>query len=190
MKVLSVDDKDAIKTASKIITAGGLIVYPTDTLYGFGVDSRNQSAINKINEIKKRNSPISVICWSINICSKWVEVSQNNLLEASRYLNESSTVILPVKKNIVHSSILGSDQTLGIRIPQYSFPIDLCKELNLPITTTSVNETGSDPLNDPALIIDKFGSKIDLIIDAGILPKSRGSKIYKLENTKFIKIRS
>ena len=68
MKVLSVDDKDAIKTASKIITAGGLIVYPTDTLYGFGVDSRNQSAINKINEIKKRKSPISVICWSINIC--------------------------------------------------------------------------------------------------------------------------
>ena len=74
--------------------------------------------------------------------------------------------------------------------PQYPFPIDLCKELNLPITTTSVNETGSDPLNDPALIIDKFGSKIDLIIDAGKLPKSRGSKIYKLKNSKFIKIRS
>ena len=83
MKVLSVDDKNAIKTASKIITAGGLIVYPTDTLYGFGVDSKNQSAINKINEIKKRNSPISVICWSINIFSKWVEVSQDNLLEAA-----------------------------------------------------------------------------------------------------------
>ncbi len=190
MKILSVDDKDAIKTASKIITAGGLIVYPTDTLYGFGVDSKNQSAINKINEIKKRNSPISVICWSINIFSKWVEVSQDDLLKASSYLNESSTVILPVKKNIVHPSILGSDQTLGIRMPRYPFPIDLCRELNLPITTTSVNETASDPLNDPALIIDKFGSKIDLIIDAGILPKSRGSKIYKLENTKFIKIRS
>ena len=98
MKILSVDDKDAIKTASKIITAGGLIVYPTDTLYGFGVDSKNQSAINKINEIKKRNSPISVICWSINIFSKWVEVSQDDFLKASSYLNQSSTVILPVKK--------------------------------------------------------------------------------------------
>ena len=97
---------------------------------------------------------------------------------------------MPVIKNIVHPSILGSDQTLGIRMPQYPFPKDLCRKLNLPITTTSVNETASDPLHDPALIIDKFGSKIDLIIDAGILPKSRGSKIYKLENTKFIKIRS
>ena len=128
MKILSVDDKDAIKTASKIIRAGGLIVYPTDTLYGFGVDSKNQSAINKINEIKKRNSPISVICWSINIFSKWVEVSQDDFLKASSYLNESSTVILPVKKNIVHPSILGSDQTLGIRMPQYPFPIDLCRD--------------------------------------------------------------
>tara|TARA_Y100000741_G_scaffold305658_1_gene247969 strand:+ start:4738 stop:5310 length:573 start_codon:yes stop_codon:yes gene_type:complete len=190
MKIISVDDINAIKTASKIITAGGLVVYPTDTLYGFGVDSRNLSAINKINEIKKRNSPISIICWSINVFSKWVEISKENLIEAKKYLNESSTIILPVKKNIVHSTILGPNETLGIRMPQYQFPINLCSELNLPITTTSVNETGSEPLNNPALIIDKFGGKIDLIIDAGILPKSRGSKIYKLENSKFIIIRS
>ena len=57
MKILSVDDKDAIKTASKIITAGGLIVYPTDTLYGFGVDSKNKSAINKICLLYTSPSP-------------------------------------------------------------------------------------------------------------------------------------
>ena len=63
MKLISVNDKNAISFASDIIINGGIIVYPTDTLYGFGVDARNSSAIKKLNEIKKRETPISVIAW-------------------------------------------------------------------------------------------------------------------------------
>ena len=190
MESISIDDKDAIHRASKIIKSGGLIVYPTDTLYGLGVDSKNESAINKINLIKNRKTPISVIGWSIDVITNWTNISSHDLLMANKILTESNTVILPVKDNIVHASILGANQTLGIRMPKYRFPIELCNNLGFPITTTSVNKTGDSPLNDPELIIDQFGSKIDLIIDAGILPASSGSTIYKFNNSKFEIIRS
>ena len=190
MESISIDDKNAIQTASKIIKSGGLIVYPTDTLYGLGVDSRNESAINRINQIKNRKTPISVICWSTDIITNWVNISSHNLLMVNKILAESNTVILPVRDGIVHTSILGDNQTLGMRMPKYRFPIELCNNLGFPITTTSVNKTGDPPLNDPGLIIDQFGSKIDLIIDAGVLPASSGSAIYKFDNSKFELIRS
>jgi len=75
MEIISIDDKNAIQTASEIIKSGGLIVYPTDTLYGLGVDSRNESAINRVNQIKNRKTPISVIGWSIDIITNWVNIS-------------------------------------------------------------------------------------------------------------------
>ena len=190
MEIISIDDKNAIQTASEIIKSGGLIVYPTDTLYGLGVDSRNESAINRVNQIKNRKTPISVIGWSIDIITNWVNISSHDLLMVNKILTESNTVILPVKDGIVHPLIMGDNQTLGIRMPKYRFPIELCNNLGFPITTTSVNKSGDPPLNDPKLIIDQFGNEIDLIIDAGALPTSSGSTIYKFDNSKFEIIRS
>ncbi|MEC7872502.1 MAG: L-threonylcarbamoyladenylate synthase [Candidatus Neomarinimicrobiota bacterium] len=190
MEIISIDDKNAIQTASEIIKSGGLIVYPTDTLYGLGVDSRNESAINRVNQIKNRKTPISVIGWSIDIITNWVNISSHDLLMVNKILTESNTVILPVKDSIVHPLIMGDNQTLGIRMPKYRFPIELCNNLGFPITTTSVNKSGDPPLNDPKLIIDQFGNEIDLIIDAGALPTSSGSTIYKFDNSKFEIIRS
>ncbi|MEC9474850.1 MAG: L-threonylcarbamoyladenylate synthase [Candidatus Neomarinimicrobiota bacterium] len=190
MEIISIDDKNAIQTASEIIKSGGLIVYPTDTLYGLGVDSRNESAINRINQIKNRKTPISVIGWSIDIITNWVNISSHDLLMVNKILTESNTVILPVKDSIVHPLIMGDNQTLGIRMPKYRFPIELCNNLGFPITTTSVNKSGDPPLNDPKLIIDQFSNEIDLIIDAGALPTSSGSIIYKFDNSKFEIIRS
>ena len=183
MEIISIDDKNAIQTASEIIKSGGLIVYPTDTLYGLGVDSRNESAINRINQIKNRKTPISVIGWSIDIITNWVNISSHDLLMVNKILTESNTVILPVKDSIVHPLIMGDNQTLGIRMPKYRFPIELCNNLGFPITTTSVNKSGDPPLNDPKLIIDQFGNEIDLIIDAGALPTSSGSTIYKFDDS-------
>jgi tRNA A37 threonylcarbamoyladenosine synthetase subunit TsaC/SUA5/YrdC len=94
-----------------------------------------------------------------------------------------------VKKGIVHSSILGKDGTLGIRIPSHSFGPELTSKLGFPITTTSVNKTYENPLNNPKDIIQKFDGEFDLLIDDGNLPKTKGSTIYKLEKSKLTIIR-
>ncbi len=190
MKSINVNDKNAIETACRVIQQGGLIVYPTDTLYGIGADARNKSAIKKINSIKNRKTPISIIVWSIEVAASWVLSSKEDFDKASSYIKESSTVILPVKDHVVHPSILGSDGSLGMRMPHCDFPINLCAKLGFPITTTSVNRTGNPPLGHPTLIKEQFHSDIDLIIDAGIIDKSKPSIIYKLTNSKFSIIRS
>ena len=69
MKYINIDDMKAIDIASEVIQDGGLIAYPTDTLYGLGGDARNAQAIKKINLIKNRKTPISVIVWSLEVAA-------------------------------------------------------------------------------------------------------------------------
>ena len=176
--------KNALQAANNVILFGGIIVYPTDTLYGFGVDARNETAIKKLNDIKNRTGPMSVIAPNINTVLNWTNISYEDWELVKKFLRGPTTIILPVKKGIVHSSILGKDGTLGIRIPSHSFGTKLTSKLGFPITTTSVNKTNENPLNKPRDIIDKFDGKFELLIDDGDLPNSKGSIIYKLEKSK------
>lgn len=183
------NSKNALQAAGNAILFGGVIVYPTDTLYGFGVDARNENAIKRLNAIKGRTGPMSVIAPDVNTVLNWTNISYQDWEMVKKFLRGPTTIILPVKKGIVHSSILGKDGTLGIRIPSHSFGPELTSKLGFPITTTSVNKTYENPLNNPKDIIQKFDGEFDLLIDDGNLPKAKGSTIYKLEKSKLTIIR-
>ena len=131
--------KTALKRAKKAILDGGIIVYPTDTLYGFGVDARNKSAIDRLNIIKRRKSPMSVIMSDKNMVFSSTDISKKNHKMVKKYLKGQTTIILKIKSGIVHPNILGEEKTIGIRIPDHNFGPRLCKKLGFPITTTSVN---------------------------------------------------
>ena len=173
-----------------ILKKGGVIVYPTDTLYGFGVDANNNYAIERINKLKNRHSPMSVIACRFEQAMSWTNIKEKDIEIAKKILNSSSTLILDAKKNIVSNKILGKNNiTLGVRIPKHKFCYDISKEYDKPITTTSVNRRGEQPLNDPKSISRIFGEGIDLLIDGGKLRKSVGSKIYELKGSQAIRIR-
>ena len=189
VKSINVDHPQSVKYVVDILEKGGVIVYPTDTLYGFGADATNDDAINKINSIKGRSGPMSVMAADKNTAIDWMDITkmQTELIEP--YLGGTQTIIVPVKLNIVSSKILGKDNTLGIRIPHNSFCNKLSFQFGKPIVTTSVNHAGEQPINDPFQIESEFGSEIDLLIDRGTLPKSKGSTIYKFIDNKIIFIR-
>ena len=184
MKILKVSDSQAIITAIKILNDGGVVVYPTDTLYGFGVDATNDSAIEKINSIKNRRGPISVLAPDIETAKDWLDIDINQMDFVSFYLGGSKTLIVPVKQNIVSNQITGENNSLGIRIPNNVFCVELAKAFNRPITSTSVNRSGLDAINDPILIASEFDNEIDLLIESGTLPQSRGSTIYQFKDNK------
>ena len=188
-KHLSIDNANILDNAAEVLDRGGLIVYPTDTLYGFGVDARNKEAINKINIIKGRNSPMSVIASDFEQLLSWTRLSDIEIDLVSKKIGDKTTFILPAVEGIIHVSILGPDNTIGIRIPTHPFGPDLVAKIGYPITSSSVNRHGNKPLNNPTMIIQEFGEEIDLIIDAGILPPSRGSTIYKIHKNRLKKIR-
>ena len=188
-KHLSINDTNILDDSEKILDHGGIIVYPTDTLYGFGVDARNKNAIDKINKIKGRNSPMSVIAADFKQLLSWTILSNGEIDLIAKKTGNKTTFILPAAEGVIHGSILGPDNTIGIRIPTHTFGPDLVAKIGYPITSSSVNRHGKKPLNNPTMIIQEFGKEIDLIIDAGILPPSEGSTIYMIQNNLLKKIR-
>ena len=188
-KHLSKDNTNILDASEEVLDHGGIIVYPTDTLYGFGVDARNKDAIDKINKIKGRNSPMSVIAADFEQLLSWTRLSDVEIDLVIEKIGDKTTFILPAVKGIIHNSILGPDNTIGVRIPTLSFGPDLVAKIGYPITSSSVNRHGNKPLNNPTMIIQEFGEEIDLIIDAGILPSSKGSTIYMIQNNQLKKIR-
>ena len=188
-KHLSIDDTNILDDSAEVLDRGGIIVYPTDTLYGFGVDARNKDAINKINKIKGRNSPMSVVAADFEQLLSWTRLSNEDVDLVAKKIGDKTTFILPAVEGIIHGSILGPDNTIGVRIPTHPFGPDLVAKIGYPITSSSVNRHGNKPLNNPTMINQKFGTEIDLIIDAGILPPSEGSTIYVAHNNRLKKIR-
>ena len=183
-------DPLAVKKSIDILKKGGVIVYPTDTLYGFGVDANNNYAIERINKLKNRHSPMSVIACRHEQAMSWTNIKEKDIEIAKKILDSSSTLILDAKKNIVSNKILGKNNTtLGVRIPKHKYCYNISKDYDKPITTTSVNRNGEQPLNDPKSISKIFGEGIDLLIDGGKLRKSTGSKIYELKGSQAIRIR-
>ena len=189
VKIIYWENETAVELACSVLKNGGVIVYPTDTLYGFGCDAKNESAIEKINTIKGRKAPMSVLAPNLAIAAKWMNIpkhDKNNVLEK---LGGPITIIVPVKVGITSPSITGDKQTLGVRIPDHNFCQKLSEAYPNPITTTSVNRTRQEPLTNPENILSEFSREIDLIIEDGIIEGS-GSTIYNFQDKKLNNIRS
>ncbi len=182
IKRININHPKVVKYAVNILKEGGVIVYPTDTLYGFGADATNDEAIDKINRIKGRSGTMSVMAANTQMAIQWMDITGEQVEIVKPYLGGAQTLIIPVKDNIVSAKILGKDNTLGIRIPDNNFCNELSFQFSKPIISTSVNRTGEQPMNDPVQIASLFGSEVNLLIDAGTLPESKGSTIYQLKD--------
>ena len=189
IKIIYWENETAVEMACSVLKNGGVIVYPTDTLYGFGCDAKNESAIGKINTIKGRKAPMSILAPNLAIAAKWMNISQNDKNIVLEKLGGSTTIIVPVKIGITSPSITGDKQTLGVRIPDHNFCQKVSKAYPNPITTTSVNRTRQKPLTNPEKILSEFSREIDLIIEDGIIEGS-GSTIYNFQDRELNIIRS
>ncbi len=189
MNVIKANHPGAIPMAATVILSGGIIVYPTDTVYGFGADATNDEAIQKLNSLKNRDGPMSIVAPDIDTVKIWVNTDSEAWETIKNKLGGKTTVILPIVEGVVSTLLLGKNQTLGIRIPNHTFPIGLVHTLGFPITTTSVNRTGEPVCTNPETIKQSFEDEIGLIVDDGIL-STIGSDIYLFENNAFTTIRS
>ena len=159
---------------------GGLIVYPTDTIYGIGCDALNQSAVNKIYQLKGRDDrkPMSFICHDIEQIKKFAQLSSDHIDLLERNLPGAFTFILEASQGCP-DHLKSQNNTVGIRIPDNQICLELVRKLDSPIITTSINQSGQPPLNDPQEIEAIFGDRLDLILDAGEI-KGSASTIVDL----------
>ena len=178
---ISIHDKSVLIKACSTLEMGGIIAYPTDTIYGLGCDALNDHAIQKLNSIKQRKGPMSVLCSDIETGLSWMDLPDHEKINAEEKMRAATTIIVPIKDKIVSKLIMGERNSLGIRIPDHNFCIKLANNYSSPITTTSVNRSGQNPHTNPDEIQIEFSNEIALCIDDGII-KGRGSAIYKFNN--------
>ncbi|MBI2063381.1 MAG: threonylcarbamoyl-AMP synthase [Candidatus Yanofskybacteria bacterium] len=188
MKILSIDlNKDysgALSEAVKILRTGGIVVYPTDTVYCLGANACDEHAAELIFKIKNRPlaRPLPIIARNI----KWARELAFIPSKLERALENiwpgATSVILP-KKNIIPRIVTAGENTVSIRIPDYVLTDKLLGKFGYPLTAVSANITGEETTGDINKIVESFGSNIwkpDLILDAGILPPSSPSAILDL----------
>ena len=176
----------AVDKAKRTILDGGVIVYPTDTLYGIGGNGLNSSVVERIYRIKKRDGrkPLSVIMASFDMVRSYCDIDKAQELILQTNLPGPFTFI--VKAN-VQIPAANSDRTIGIRMPNYEFTKILALRCNVPIISTSANISGERPASEVSDISKEVLGAVDLIIDGGKTRHGEGSTVVDLINNKMIR---
>ncbi len=170
--------------AAGVLKNGGVVVYPTDTLYGLGADAFNENAIVKVQKIKKqdRSKPISVVVKDIKVARRIACIDSKVEKILSRIWPGSITVILR-KKDIIPYILTGAGETVAVRISDNKFVSALLSKIDFPVTATSANISGKKNLLKPEEIVEKLGKeKIcpDLFINTGDIQNPVASTIIDL----------
>ncbi len=155
-----------IKKAVEILRSGGVILYPTDTIWGLGCDATNKDAVEKIYKIKQRNDSKSMLVLIDNPSklNSYIDVVPELAWDLIDLADKPLTIIYPNAKNLA-SNIIASDGTVGIRVTNEEFSKSLCQRFRMPIVSTSANISGDTP---PAIFSDideKIKKEVDYIVD-------------------------
>ena len=153
-----------------VLQDGGLIIYPTDTVYAIGCDALNVRAVEEICKMKDINpakSNLSIICYDLSNISEYAKVDNAIFKLMKKNLPGPFTFILNTTSSL--PKIYKNKKTVGIRIPDNNIIRELVRNLGNPILTTSVKDEDEvvEYTTDPELIYEKFQDKIDIVIDGG-----------------------
>ena len=161
-----------IRKVAEVFRAGGLVVYPTDTVYGLGCDINNSKAIEKVAQIKglnlKKNN-LSIICHDLRNLSDYTKPLDNHIFKLlKKNLPGPFTFILPANNNVL-KIFKSNKKTIGLRVPDNPIITEIVKELGNPILNTSIKDDDEilEYMTDPELIKEKFENIIDIVIDGG-----------------------
>ncbi|MBD3250656.1 MAG: threonylcarbamoyl-AMP synthase [Candidatus Pacebacteria bacterium] len=175
------------EVVAQVVTSlrqGGLIIYPTETVYGAGVDATNQQAVDKLLSYKARREgkPLSIAVTDQKMAQEYVQLTKQAKSIYQQFLPGPVTVVSAVKPQANLAKGVASEfNTLGIRIPDYPLILNLVNALGQPITSTSANPSGGRRPYQVNDILEQLSTKqknlIDLIIDAGPLPPREPSTV-------------
>jgi len=161
-----------IQKVVEVLRSGGLVIYPTDTIYGLGCDINNSKAVEKISLIKGLNlkkDHLSFICHDMSHLSSYTKPLDSYVFKLlKKHLPGPFTFILPANNN-VPKLFKNNKKTIGFRIPDNSIIREIVRELGNPVLNTSIHDEDEiiEYTTDPELIYEKYQNLVDIIIDGG-----------------------
>ena len=155
--------------ASATVKSGGLIAYPTDTVYGLGCDPKNETAVDRLFMVKGRGTkPVPVLCSSMDVAKSLVDLGPLGKELAERFWPGALTIVAPMVVGLPEKIHQGS-RTLGVRVPSSAVCLTLLERCGGFLTGTSANRSGAPSCRSADEVLDQLDGSIDLVVDGGLL---------------------
>ncbi len=160
------DINSEVKQAVEVLRAGGVILYPTDTVWGLGCDATNEEAVRRVYEIKKRSDAKSmlVLVDSMARIQSYVDEIPDMAWDLVELSEKPLTIIYPEAKNLA-KNLVAEDNSIGIRVTREAFSRTLCERFRKPIVSTSANVSGEPTPANYAQISDVIRDSVDYVVD-------------------------
>ncbi|MCD6260193.1 MAG: threonylcarbamoyl-AMP synthase [Thaumarchaeota archaeon] len=180
MRVLKFSTKSA-KLAGNIVKAGGVIVFPTDTVYGIGCDPLNDESVKRIYEIKKRfGKPMPILAKDLNDIERIAEMNEIEFEIVSKLWPGQLTILLRAKPSFRISRLMSEDRRIGVRIPASLQTLTIIKESGGLLVGTSANISGLPPPQSIQELDEEILRSVDLVIDGGRCLIGKPSTVVRL----------
>ncbi len=179
-------ERKELERIVSILRKGGVIIFPTETVYGIGASPFNKRAIERIYDIKKRDrkKPLTFHISHPNYIYKFAYVDNRAKRLIENFLPGPLTLILPKKRNVPRSTV-GGKTKIAFRVPECSVAREIIEYFGAPIAATSVNISGEPPINDIDSIIKRFGHLVDFIVKEKCVLSKQASTIIDLTKKPF-----
>lgn len=170
--------------AGKIVQAGGLIAYPTDTVYGLGCDPFNSVAVHRLVDAKQRpNGALPVLVNSMSVAKRIGDFNKVATRLAGDFWPGGLTIIVPLKEKMP-TQVTDGTQFIGLRIPRHETALNLIENCKGQIIGTSANLSGHPSPRNADIVFDELGPQVDMILDGGPTPIGKDSTIVKVIGNK------
>jgi len=180
MRVLKFSIQSA-KLAGNIVRAGGVIVFPTDTVYGIGCDPLNDESVRRVYEIKKRlGKPMPILAKDLNDVEKIAEMSEIEFKIVSKLWPGQLTILLKAKPSFRISRLMSEDRRIGVRIPASLQTLTIIEESGGLLVGTSANVSGLPPPQSIQELDEEILRSVDLVIDGGRCLIGKPSTVVRL----------
>jgi L-threonylcarbamoyladenylate synthase len=164
--------EEQIELAVEVLRRGGIVAFPTDTVYGLGADASNEQAIAKIFRVKRRpgNLPLPLLLSDKSDITKVASIVPDIARRlADRFLPGGLTLVLSKGKSVSSAVTAGGD-TVAVRVPDHHVPVDIIRRLGAPLVGTSANLSGKPAPTTAEEVRAQLGGEVDLVIDGGRCP--------------------
>ncbi len=169
-----------IRVASQIVRSGGLVVYPTDTVYGLGCDPFNMDAVKRVFRVKDdRKKPLPILSCSVADLEKIARLSDTARKIAAKFWPGPLTIVVPKKKALPDIVTCDLD-SVGVRVPKHDVTVQLIRLSDGLLVGTSANKTGQKPACTPREALEQLGKEVDIILDGGHAPLGIPSTVINL----------
>ncbi len=191
MSELSSAIQQQIERGIAILRQGGLVAFPTDTVYGLGASANIPQAIERVYQVKQRprNMPLPLLLADISQIAETAEsVSPDAWLLIGNFMPGALTIVLP-RSSSVPAHVAAGGTTIAVRVPAHPVPIALIRGLGVPIVGTSANLSGKPSALTADEVCIQLGDKVDLVIDGGRCPGGKESTIVDVTGEKPVILR-